>query len=82
MSDTNITGKAMRRVMTAHPERKPDALDLAENVMIAAHDLLRCAAELERDGLDLRANEAEARALTRAAANRVLAALDAYEAKT
>jgi len=62
--------------------RRPDALDLSEICEIAGKELLRCADEFERDGLDLRSDQAEALSAARYTANRVLAALDAYEART
>ena len=63
--------------MTAHPERKPDALDLAEVLAIAASDIRAVASFVGVIG-DATDEISDARA----AAQRVLAALDAYEART
>lgn len=63
--------------MTAHPERKPDALDLYDVLAIAASDIRAVASFIyvNSEGLDSLPD-------ARAAAQRVLAALDAYEART
>ena len=58
--------------MTALLERKPDALDLAEILELAGRDLIRCA----------EGTLTEALVNARSAAQRVLAALDAYEARS
>ena len=71
--------------MTAHPERKPDALDLAETLAIAASDIRTLAWVVAMDGVDpemTSLSRESARGFARAAANRVLAAHDAYEART
>ncbi len=71
--------------MTAHPARKPDALDLFDTLAIAASDI-RDASWRVFDGGDLsgelRPDDRLALADARSAAQRVLAALDAFEART
>ena len=68
--------------MTAHPERKPDALDLAEVIDQAHVDLYAVSENIWPKyprGYGIGTDDI---ARARVAANRVLAALDAYEART
>lgn len=70
--------------MTAHPERKPDALDLAEKIDGFASELKDAAMDLysmHRRGIPVPARSAPID-YARDVAHHLLAALDAYEART
>ena len=73
--------------MTAHPERKPDALDLAERLTEAASDLTAAASGIHDTWFDAPLGShprlsVDDTSRARWAASSVLAAIDEYEGRT